>query len=54
MPGLDLANGNARHARRAFEEATVRQANRLVGTAPDRETLMTLTAADLDIPRGAN
>ena len=50
MPGLDLANGNARHARRGFEEATVRQANRLVGTDPDREALMTLTAEDLGVP----
>ena len=48
-PELDLANGNARHARRCFEEATVRQANRLVGTDPDREALMTLTADDLGI-----
>ena len=48
-PELDLANGNARHARRCFEEATVRQANRLVGTEPDRAALMTLTAADLGI-----
>ncbi|MEM9466025.1 MAG: AAA family ATPase [Actinomycetota bacterium] len=50
-PDLDLANGNARHARRCFEEATVRQANRLVGTEPDREALMTLTAADLGMER---
>ncbi|MEO0493529.1 MAG: AAA family ATPase [Actinomycetota bacterium] len=50
MPDLDLANGNARHARRGFEEATVRQANRLVGSAPDRDALMTLTAADLGLP----
>ena len=48
-PELDLANGNARHARRGFEEATVRQANRLVGTDPDRAALMTLTAADLGL-----
>ncbi|MEM8708843.1 MAG: AAA family ATPase [Actinomycetota bacterium] len=51
MPGIDLANGNARHARRGFEEATVRQANRLVGTDPDREALITLTADDLGVPR---
>ncbi|MEM9521131.1 MAG: AAA family ATPase [Actinomycetota bacterium] len=48
-PDLDLANGNARHARRCFEEATIRQANRLVGTEPDRDALMLLTAADLGI-----
>lgn len=50
-PEIELSKGNARHARRAFEEATVRQASRLVGgdagqAAPDKDTLMQLTAAD--------
>ena len=52
-PGLDLANGNARHARRCFEEATVRQANRIVGTDPDRDSLMLLTAEDFGLAEPA-
>jgi len=47
---LDISKGNARHARRAFEEATVRQASRLVGTAPKRDDLMLLTSADFGLP----
>lgn len=48
-PELDLAKGNARHARRAFEEATVRQASRLVDGEPDKDALMQLTAADFGL-----
>lgn len=48
-PELDISNGNARHARRAFEEATVKQASRLVGSDPGREDLMRLTAVDFGI-----
>ena len=45
-PELDISKGNARHARRAFEEATVRQASRLVGQEPSRADLVRLSAAD--------
>lgn len=45
-PELDISKGNARHARRAFEEATVRQATRLVGREPSRADLVRLSAAD--------
>ncbi|MEM7141362.1 MAG: AAA family ATPase [Actinomycetota bacterium] len=46
---IDLPKGNARHARRAFEEATVRQASRLVDAEPDKDALMRLTAADFGL-----
>lgn len=46
---IELSKGNARHARRAFEEATVRQATRLVAAAPDKEALRELTAADFGL-----
>lgn len=45
-PELDIGKGNARHARRAFEEATVRQASRLVGREPSRADLVRLSATD--------
>ncbi|MDW3217216.1 MAG: AAA family ATPase [Acidimicrobiales bacterium] len=46
---IELSKGNARHARRAFEEATVRQATRLVAATPDRDALRELTAADFGL-----
>jgi Holliday junction resolvasome RuvABC ATP-dependent DNA helicase subunit len=46
---LEISTGNARHARRAFEEATVKQATRLVGSEPEREHLVRLTAGDFGI-----
>jgi SpoVK/Ycf46/Vps4 family AAA+-type ATPase len=51
-PEIDISKGNARHARRAFEEATVAQATRLVGSDPERHELVQLTAADFGILSG--
>ena len=48
-PEIEVGKGNARHARRAFEEATVKQASRLVGSDPDRDELVRLTAEDFGL-----
>lgn len=48
-PTVDITKGNARLSRQLFEDATVRQAQRLVDADPTKAQLIELTHADLGL-----